>query len=479
MRGILIVAIVVLSACVSEPLPDGFKDSDDFDPIAAAKNRISLGLTYLQNGNFSQAKFNLDKALQFAPRLADAHFSMAYYYQRVDESELADDAYQKAIAFAPKNPDIANSYGAFLCAKGDYKEAKKYFLKAVNSSNYISTAETYENLALCSQSQGQIEDALTYLQSAINHQPSRGKSLLLLVELQMQQQQWQGAKENLRRYEKVARVTPDTLWKSIEIENALNNTSLAKGYGDMLVRMYPRHPRTLAYIKNKRELTHVDGNGKITRQLKPSANVTTSAPKSAIKVSQSAEEKVVASQNEMPVTNAVDKSRKVDVLEDVSSLPAEPNLDMVEKPVTQNEQEPAAELTSELEPAGLGNQDSDPTERAQLAHTNVPLNEEKNDVEELALDEVDTSMATTQTDTPEVPAITSDTEKSNELSASENQVVDTIEQIHVVQKGENLYRISLRYNVKMKRLLEWNGLEEGEAIPIGKRLMVVDPATVE
>ena len=72
---------------MSQPLPDGFKDPDDFDTVAAAKTRISLGLTYLKNGNYSQAKFNLDKALQFAPRLADAHYSIAYYYQVVGENE--------------------------------------------------------------------------------------------------------------------------------------------------------------------------------------------------------------------------------------------------------------------------------------------------------------------------------------------------------------------------------------------------------
>lgn len=478
MRGILIVAIVVLSACVSEPLPDGFKDSDDFDPVAAAKNRISLGLTYLQNGNFSQAKFNLDKALQFAPRLADAHFSMAYYYQQVDESELADDAYQKAIAFAPKNPDIANSYGAFLCAKGDYKEAKKYFLKAVNSSNYISTAETYENLALCSQSQGQIDDALTYLQSAINHQPSRGKSLLLLVELQMQQQQWQAAKDNLRRYEKVARVTPDTLWKSIEIENALNNISLAKGYGDMLVRMYPRHPRTLAYIKNKREFTNVDRNGKITRQLKPSANVSAPAPSSVVQVPGSVEEQVSSSVNEKPTTVAAVKSSNVEVSEEVPDLPPELNVITTEMPVTQTElEQPPVESASDVDPIVPNNQDDDATEGPQLADAQTPMIGEQSDM--VGLEEADTLIETTVTDNGEISVNTADLKNVDSLNVSKNKQGDSIEQIHEVQKGENLYRISLRYNVKMKRLLEWNGLQEGEAIPIGKRLMVVDPATVD
>ena len=251
MRSILIIIVLLLTACVSEPRPDGFEHSDDFDQIEAAKTRISLGLTYLKNGNYSQAKFNLDKALQFAPRLADAHFSMAYYYQMVGETELAEASFQEAIDRAPDNPDIANSYGAFLCQNGKYRQAKTYFLKAVNNSSYVSSAETYENLALCSHSQGEIEDAITYVQRAIKHQPSRGKSLLFLAQLQVQQQQWQDAKQSIKRYERVASVTPETLWLSMTVEKALNNSKMVQGLGDMLIRMFPTHPKTLDYIKNR------------------------------------------------------------------------------------------------------------------------------------------------------------------------------------------------------------------------------------
>jgi type IV pilus assembly protein PilF len=427
MRKVLIVALVFLTACVSEPLPDGFKASDDFDLVIAAKNRISLGLTYLQNGDFSQAKYNLDKALQFAPRLADAHYSMAYYYQQVDEKELADAAYQKAIDFAPRNADIANSYGAFLCENGDYKRAKKYFLKAVNSSNYISTAETYENLALCSQSQGELEDAVNYLQSAINHQPSRGKSLMLLVELQMQQQQWQQAKLNLRRYEKIARVTPETLWRSVEIETALNNIELAQGYGDMLIRMYPTHPKTLQYINNKRDVSGVDASGKISRHLKPATEI---VPVAAIPDPQPADEQ--------------------------ASLSSTTNQQATSTQMAESEQEEPSVAIRETSEA-----EATPSTKAINAQVQAPVNEQ---VAKHQLSNKKTGLDT----------------KLDATSGSEESPENTANpRYHVVQKGENLYRISLIYNVRMQRLMEWNDLRADTAIVAGKRLIVIDPATVE
>jgi type IV pilus assembly protein PilF len=46
---------------------------------------------------------------------------------------------------------------------------------------------------------------------------------------------------------------------------------------------------------------------------------------------------------------------------------------------------------------------------------------------------------------------------------------------HVVQKGENLYRISLRYNIRMQRLIEWNKLSDAADIYAGKKLRITSP----
>ncbi|MEW6672104.1 MAG: LysM peptidoglycan-binding domain-containing protein [Thermodesulfobacteriota bacterium] len=43
---------------------------------------------------------------------------------------------------------------------------------------------------------------------------------------------------------------------------------------------------------------------------------------------------------------------------------------------------------------------------------------------------------------------------------------------HVVQAGENLYRISLRYNLKLDELLRLNNLKPGASIRVGQKLLV-------
>lgn len=440
MRYFIMTVLLVLGGCVSQPLPDGFKAADDFNPVEAAKTRISLGLTYLKNGNYSQAKFNLDKALQFAPRLADAHYSMAYYYQVVGEDDMAEQAYQEALDFAPSNPDIANTYGAFLCQKGKYEKAKRFFLMAVNNTNYVSAAETYENLALCSESQGQVEDAITYLQQAINHQPSRGRSLLMITRLLASQARWEEAKTALKRYEKTARVTPDTLWLSYEIEKELGNNAIAVGYGDMLVRMYPNHKNTKQYLLQRYR--------KVPR-----------APE-AIEPSQT----ITQSDAEAKTTEAVAPEPDAVVEEQaVERSDNAPDIDLaVASTVNKNQQE-------EVQNANL------PVDGTVSSEDNseVAAAEEMQQAEDVAEMSGDT-----------VPDVSSDSGQSEsqepiEQSQESENKKETIVTHHVVLPGENLYRISLLYNVKMNRLIEWNQLQDASSIFIGKKLVVVDPQTIE
>jgi type IV pilus assembly protein PilF len=364
---------ITLIGCTSHTSKPGF--GDDFDQKKAAKTRVSLGLTYLKNGNFSQAKFNLDKALEFAPRSADVHYGLAYYYQTVGEISAAENAFQTAMDFAPNNADIANSYGAFLCQQGKYPKAKEYFLKAINNTNYISSAETYENLALCSQSQGFQSEATEYLQNAVNHQPGRAKSLFLLTQSLVIEKKWAEARDALRKYEKVAQISADTLLLSSQIEKELGNLDIAASYGDMLLKIYPA---SLASKHYKEEL-------------------------------------LAKMQAPTPVAR---KSIKVEV----PQLADETNRDA-------------------------------PTQEAPSIDAAVAQNEVAPRVESAAIEQAKPTPQTTQPESQSSP------------------------NFHIVQAGENLYRISLQYNIKMQRLIEWNGLNNASDIFAGKKLRLVAPDT--
>ncbi len=383
MRILIVLSLMIaLTGCVSETQPGAF--SSEFDQQEAAKTRVSLGLTYLKNGNYSQAKQNLDKALAFAPRLAETHYGLAYYYQVVGESERADESYQTAMSLAPRDANIANSYGAFLCQDGRYEEAKRFFMQAVNAKQYANSAETYENMALCAQSQGEGEDAIEYLNSALKHQPGRAKTLFILTEMYVATEQYELAAETLRRYEKVARVSADSLWMAIEIAKGQGDLRAANGYGDMLLRMYPNSPLARLYIERQKTV--------------PQPVVKVKTKQQSQLVSVPAPEKATDSEKEMQATEA------------------------------------------------------------SVAESN--------------------QTESTKSEVPE-PAVVTEEPDANEpvVEAKQNIEADEAESLfHVVQPKENLYRLSLKYNIKLNTLKEWNNLDENGSIKVGMKLWLVPPA---
>ncbi|OFC70641.1 type IV pilus biogenesis/stability protein PilW [Alteromonas confluentis] len=359
MRLSVLALVIALTGCVSQNQP-GAMNGDDFDMEQAAKTRISLGLTYLKNGNYQQAKVNLDKALEFAPRYADAHYSLAYYYQTVEEWERAEDSYDDAMTLAPRNAEIANSYGAFLCQRKQYDKAETFFQKALDNLQYAGSAETYENMAICALQEGRTDAAIKYLNSALNHQPGRTQSLFMLADLYVKTAQWEKAEATMRRYERVSRVSPESIQLAIAIAEGLGDKDTAEGYGEMLVTMYPQSEAALAY--RSEVIKRANQEAQVVRRVKPK-----------------------------------------------------------------------------------------PTPSEKTAKALVPANQP--------------AVAPAQAKvSAEQPAVAS-SRQSPQNSGSENGV-----RYHVVQRGENLYRISLIYNLKMARIQEWNDLADPGDIEVGMRL---------
>lgn len=379
-------AIIFTSGCVSNSQSGLY--GGNFDHEEAAKTRMSLGLTYLQNNNYTQAKKNLDKALAFNPRSADVQYAMAYYYQLVGDNLRAEEYYETAIDLAPNNGDIANSYGAFKCQNGEYEKAKAYFFDAINNRLYANAAQTYENLALCAQSQGKLDEAIDYFQDALKHQPARGKSLFLLSELYTVSEQWELAESTLRKYERVAKVTPDSLWLAYEIAKGKGDVEKATGYGEMMVSLFPESELTKRYIAKRDSM-----QSRVVKTVKSSSSEQTS---------------------------------KQSISEQSEALSAQ---------------------------QALSNGEAEPTT------SDKDITEEQS----AASDDEQTTTAQVRADDKKINA---------ELSAQSDK-------FHVVKEGENLYRISLLYNIRMTTLQEWNNLENTGAIIAGQTLWLVPPSMQE
>ncbi|KMT64784.1 type IV pilus biogenesis/stability protein PilW [Catenovulum maritimum] len=255
-RLMVLLSVLNLTACVTQK---HYLESDKpvveniSSPEAKARARIKLGLTYLQKGDSVQAKFNLDKALEFAPDLAEAHYSLAYYYQTVQNFDKAEKAYIRVIELSPNNGDAYNNYGAFLCERGRLEEATENFLEAVKIDSYIRVWQTYENLGLCLADSGQeskIDQAISYFNKALGYNARAFTSLNSLIEIYQNRQEWHQVKAYFDKLRLVSRPSAALYWLGYNTERNIGAFEAAKQYGRLLLIEFPSSSQTQLYKKS-------------------------------------------------------------------------------------------------------------------------------------------------------------------------------------------------------------------------------------
>ncbi|MDV5171411.1 type IV pilus biogenesis/stability protein PilW [Photobacterium rosenbergii] len=238
-----------LAGCVT--VDETGKAPQSVNKVEAAEARVTLGLGYLEKGQWQRARDNFELALQYAPRYYRAQNAMAYYYQRVDEPESAEKIYRQALKYSPKNGDVRNNYGVFLCSQGRYDEAIDQFESAIKQPYYYLTSASYENAALCSLEQGNQPQARGYFDKALAYDPYRGKSMLQLSKLDIEAQNFKEARVRLFKFNKRYGYKADSLWLLIQLEQQAGQDSQADKYAGILKAQFPNSQQYQNYLANE------------------------------------------------------------------------------------------------------------------------------------------------------------------------------------------------------------------------------------
>ncbi|HEY6255851.1 MAG TPA: tetratricopeptide repeat protein [Xanthobacteraceae bacterium] len=108
----------------SPPAPDdGLLGSDPSDDLA-------LGKKQYRAGNFGVAERYFRRAVEFHPRDAEAWVGLAASYDRLRRFDLADRAYDQAVAIIGPTPEVLNNRGYSYMLRGDYRRARSTLLAA-------------------------------------------------------------------------------------------------------------------------------------------------------------------------------------------------------------------------------------------------------------------------------------------------------------------------------------------------------------
>ena len=204
------------------------------DPIKASQIYAELGLGYLQEGEVERAISKLERALELNKKNAPAHHYLAEAYKQLNDPELAEQHFKKAVALAPNDASILNNYGAFLCSQSRIDDAEKYFLKAAQTPRYRTPELAYENAALCAMRADDKTRAETYFRKALSLMPNLPKSLFYMAQLSYDKGDYLRARAFLQRLEKARAMTEQALRLGIKVETALGDSAAAARYRQAL-----------------------------------------------------------------------------------------------------------------------------------------------------------------------------------------------------------------------------------------------------
>lgn len=235
------IAILFLAGCVTSTTTSSrnFEKTDETD---AAVQNYSLGARYYQNGSYEIAKERLERALEFDPKMAEAHYMLALTHEQLGNPRLATEHYSQAVRVEPDNYNARNAYAVFLCREQQFDEAVKQFDKALNISDNDTRFVMYTNAGACMTQKPDYEKAEEYFREALTEKPAHGEALIQLSALKFKTKECLQARAFLQRFLTSNKTSPGVLYLGVQIEECLEDDRAATDYMNQLLREFPTSP---------------------------------------------------------------------------------------------------------------------------------------------------------------------------------------------------------------------------------------------
>lgn len=223
LAGFLFLMVLTLSGCVTETV--GGPDMDPTRLRELAKARTALAADYYQRKQYAVSLEELARAMQ-----ADSSYSPAYGMRALVHIALLEDKdaerdFKHALDLDPKNSEVHDNYGWFLCERGREKEGVKQHLMAAKDPLYSQQGAAYMRAGECAIRANQLANAELYLEKAQILQPDLAQVYFDLAGLSYITGDYLTAENRFNSFRKAVRdrLTAENLLLGVRIEHKLGN----------------------------------------------------------------------------------------------------------------------------------------------------------------------------------------------------------------------------------------------------------------
>lgn len=209
--------------------------------------KIQLGKSYIQNGNFERAKFHLRDALEMAPESAEVYDALALLFMATGEEVLAEEYFLKALEKSPKNSRYRNNVASFLMAKGQYAPARDHFAIVVEDMLYENRTDAMVSLAICQRELGNETESKTLLNKVLKFNRLHPTALFLTSQQFLKEQKINDAFNYWQRLNMSAAESAASLYLGVQIAAAQGRSNDAASLAVRLGSLFPASREYLEY----------------------------------------------------------------------------------------------------------------------------------------------------------------------------------------------------------------------------------------
>ena len=228
-----------LIACETTTTIQGNNQTTEPNLKEAAELNTQLAIGYIQKKQYKPARDKLEKAIKQNPEYFEAYKILAYLYAVVGLTEEADIKYNEALDLKPDDPDLSNSYGAFLCNNGNYDKAQQHLKTAYSNPFYEARYLAQSNAGSCFIKQKEYKKAEALLRESLRVNSKVPGSLISMAEIGVKTERYLMARAYIQRYHDVKAASAESLWIQIQAEKALGAEKHYMKYARQLINDFP------------------------------------------------------------------------------------------------------------------------------------------------------------------------------------------------------------------------------------------------
>jgi type IV pilus assembly protein PilF len=212
------------------------------DPRRRAAVRLQLAAGYYQKRQLDVAIKEATEASQIDPNLAPAFGLLGLIYMGLDQRAQAESNFRHSLQLDPKDPELNNNFGWFLCRTKRESEALPYFDQAAGNRMYGTPAMALQNAGICLLQTGDQGLAEKYLLRAFEADASSPVAKYHLARLYLDTHRLERADFYYELLAKSAEPSAETLWLGARIAHAKSDARGQQRLAQELERRFPNSP---------------------------------------------------------------------------------------------------------------------------------------------------------------------------------------------------------------------------------------------